>query len=129
MAHHGKEGIIKVGADVAGLVTGFSVDTTADVVESTALEDSAKTYITGRSAFSGSIDFLFDETDAAQVACVVGTSLVFTLLPEGNTVGDVSISGTGLVTSMTVGVTLDGVSTRTAAFQGTGALTTGTVSA
>ncbi len=127
MAHHGKEGIIKVGTDVAGLVTGFSVDTTADVVESTALEDSAKTYITGRSAFSGSIDFLFDETDAAQVALIVGTSLAFTLLPEGNTTGDVSISGTGLVTSMTIGVTLDGVSTRTAAFQGTGALTTGTV--
>ncbi len=40
--HHGKEGVIKAGTDVIGEVTGFSLDTTADVVEDTSLSDTAK---------------------------------------------------------------------------------------
>jgi hypothetical protein len=48
-------------------------------------------------------------------------------LPEGNASGDESFSGTGIVTSMSVGVTLDGVTTRTVALQGTGGITIGTV--
>ena len=75
MAHHGKEGVVKCGSAVLGAVTGFTVDTTGDVVEDTSLGNAAKTYLAGR-----------------------------------------------------IGVTLDGVSTRTVAFQGTGALTIGTVS-
>ena len=127
MAHHGKEGVIKTGSNVTGSVTGFTIDTTADVVEDTSLGNSAKTYLAGRTAFSGSIDMNYDETDASQEEMDVGTSLSFTLLPEGNASGDQSFSGSGIVTSMSVGVTLDGVTTRTVAFQGTGALTIGTV--
>ena len=43
--HHGKEGVIKVGSDVAGEVTGFTLETTGDVVEDTQLSDAAKSYI------------------------------------------------------------------------------------
>ena len=127
MAHHGKEGVIKTGSNVTGSVTGFTIDTTADVVEDTSLGNSAKTYLAGRTAFSGSIDMNYDETDASQEEMDVGSSLAFTLLPEGNSTGDQSFSGSGIVTSMSVGVSLDGVSTRSVAFQGTGALTIGTV--
>jgi len=42
--HHGKEGLIKVGSDTIGEVTGFTIETTADVVEDTALTDAAKTF-------------------------------------------------------------------------------------
>ena len=35
MAHHGKEGAIKSGSTLMGAVTGFTIDTTADVVEET----------------------------------------------------------------------------------------------
>lgn len=128
MAHHGKEGVVKAGSDVIGAVTGFSIDTTADVVEDTSLGNSAKTYLTGRTAYSGSLDMHYDEGDTAQETLVVGTSISFTLLPEGNDTGDQSFAGTGIITSMAIGVSLDGVSTRTVAFQGTGALTIGTVS-
>ena len=126
--HHGKEGVIKAGTDVIGEVTGFSLDTTADVVEDTSLSDTAKTYIAGRTAFSGSVDMHYDEADTAQGALLAGTSISFTLLPEGNTSGDESFVGSGIVTSMAVAVALDGVVTRTVAFQGSGALTIGTVS-
>ena len=127
MAHHGKEGQLKTGSNVTSNVTGFTLDTTADVVEDTALGSAVKTYIAGRSAFSGSIDMNWDEGDTSQEEMDVGSSLTFTLWPEGNTSGDISFSGSGIVTSMSVGVTLDGVTTRTVAFQGTGALTQGTV--
>jgi hypothetical protein len=127
MAHHGKEGVVKAGSTVIGAVTGFTIDTTADVVEDTSLGNSAKTYLAGRTAFSGSIDMHYDEGDAAQETLDSGATIAFTLLPEGNTSGDQSFAGNGIVTSMSVGVSLDGVSTRTVAFQGTGALTIGTV--
>jgi len=127
MAHHGKEGVLKAGSTVIGGVTGFTIDTTADVVEDTSLGNSAKTYMAGRTAFSGSIDMHYDEGDTAQETLDVGATIAFTLLPEGNTSGDQSFAGSGIVTSMSVGVSLDGVSTRSVAFQGTGALTIGTV--
>ena len=128
MAHHGKEGVVKSGSTVMGGVTGFTIDTTADVVEDTSLGNAAKTYMAGRTAFSGSIDMHYDEGDAAQETLDVGATIAFTLLPEGNTSGDQSFAGSGIITSMSVGVSLDGVSTRTVAFQGSGALTIATVS-
>ncbi len=69
----------------------------------------------------------FDETDTSQEECTVGSSLTFTLLPEGDTAGDASYSGTGIVTGMSINSTLDGVVSRSITFQGTGALTVGTV--
>jgi hypothetical protein len=69
----------------------------------------------------------YDETDTPQTTLLTGTSLAFVFLPEGNASGDESFSGTGIVTSMSVSVSLDGITTRSVAFQGTGALTIGTV--
>jgi len=125
--HHGKEGVVKTGANVTGEVTAFTLETTGDVVEDTSLSDSAKTFLAGRTSFSGSVECHFDETDTSQEEMVVGSSLTFTLLPEGNTSGDASYSGSGIVTGMSISNTLDGVISRSVTFQGTGALTVGTV--
>tara|TARA_R100001377_G_scaffold85_2_gene119 strand:- start:4331 stop:4717 length:387 start_codon:yes stop_codon:yes gene_type:complete len=128
MAHHGKEGVIKCGSAVLGGITGFTIDTTADVVEDSSLSNSAKTYMAGRTAFSGSVEMHYDEGDAPQETLDVGATIAFTLLPEGNSSGDQSLAGSGIISSMSIGVSLDGISTRSVAFQGTGALTIGTVS-
>ena len=128
MAHHGKEGVIKVAGNVAANVTGFTLETSADVVENSALTNSAKTFTACRTSFSGSIECHWDEGDTAQEALDVGTSLAFILLPEGNVSGDISFSGTGIVTGMSVAVTMEGITSRSVTFQGTGALTQGTVS-
>jgi hypothetical protein len=128
MAHHGKEGVIKSGSTVMGGVTGFTIDTTADVVEDSSLGNSAKTYMAGRTAFSGSVEMHYDEGDAPQETLDVGATIAFTLLPEGNSSGDQSLAGSGIISSMSIGVSLDGISTRSVAFQGTGALTIATVS-
>jgi|TARA_R100000654_G_scaffold10949_2_gene23940 hypothetical protein len=125
--HHGKEGVIKVGSDVVGELTGFALETTGDVVEDTQLSDAAKSFIAGRTSFSGSLDMNYDETDTAQENLTVGSSVSFTLLPEGNTSGDQSFAGSGIVTSMSINNGMDAVVTRTVNFQGSGALTKGTV--
>ena len=126
--HHGKEGVVKAGSNVITEITGFTIDITADTVEDTSLSDSAKSFLVGRTAFSGTLDMHYDETDTnGQETLDAGATISFTLLPEGNTSGDQSFAGSGIITAMNVGVTLDGVTTRSVSFQGTGALTVGTV--
>ena len=125
--HHGKEGVVTIGGTTLGNATGFTVDTTHDVVEDTALGDSMKSFLAGRGTFTASIDMNFDETDSGQTTMVQGAELTFAFLPEGNESGDRKFSGTGIVTGMSVSVPLDGVITRTVTGQGTGGLTIGTV--
>ena len=125
--HHGKEGVLTIGGTTLNNATGFTADTTHDVVEDTALGSSMKSFLVGRGSFTFSIDMNFDETDSGQTTMVQGAELTFAFLPEGNDSGDRKFSGTGIVTGMSVGVTLDGVTTRTVSGQGTGGLTIGTV--
>ena len=125
--HHGKEGVVTIGGTTLGNATGFTVDTTHDVVEDTALGSSMKSFLAGRGTYTASIDMNFDETDSGQTTMVQGAELTFAFLPEGNESGDRKFSGTGIVTGMSVGVPLDGVITRTVSIQGTGGLTIGTV--
>jgi len=125
--HHGKEAVVTVGGTRIDNVTGFTLDTTHETVEDTELSDTNKTFLVGRGTFTGSIDMNYDEESTEQGLLVSGASLAFVFLPEGNTSGDESFSGTGIVTGMSINTPLDGAITRTVSFQGTGALTIGTV--
>ena len=125
--HHGKEGVVKAGGTAVGELTGFTLETTGDVVEDTALTDSTKSFVAGRTSFSGTLEMHFDETDSPQTNLTAGSSLAFILLPEGNSSGDRSFTGTGIVTGMSVNNSMDAIISRTVTFQGTGALTIGTV--
>ena len=125
--HHGKDAVVHIGGTNIGQATGFTIDTTHDVVEDTALGDSMKSFITGRGSFTASIDMNFDDDDTAQGNLTQGSSLSFEFMPEGSGSGEQKLSGTGIVTGMSVGVTLDGVTTRTVSIQGNGGLTIGTV--
>ena len=125
--HHGKDAVVHVGGTNIGQATGFTVDTTHDIVEDTALGSSMKSYVVGRGTFTASIDMSFDDDDTAQTSLVQGSSLSFEFMPEGSGSGERKFSGTGIITGMSVGVTLDGVPTRTVSLQGNGGLTIGTV--
>ena len=125
--HHGKEGVVTVGGTGVGELTGFTLETTGDVVEDTALTDATKSFVAGRTSFSGTLEMHFDETDSPQTNLVAGAELAFILLPEGNSSGDRSFTGTGIVTGMSVNNSMDAIISRTVTFQGTGALTIGTV--
>ena len=125
--HHGKEGEVAVGGTAVGELTSFTLETTGDVVESTQMSDGAKSFIAGRTSFSGTLEMHFDETDTPQTSLIAGASISFILLPEGDASGDRSFTGTGIVTGMSVNNSMDAIISRTVTFQGTGALTIGTV--
>lgn len=125
--HHGKEGVVTAGGSAVGELTSFTIETTGDVVEDTQLSDSTKSFLAGRTSFSGTLEMNYDEADAQQETLTAGSSISFVLLPEGNTSGDQSFTGTGIVTGMSINNAMDAVVSRSVTFQGTGALTKSTV--
>ena len=125
--HHGKEGVVTAGGTGIGELTGFTLETTGDVVEDTALTDATKSFVAGRTSFSGTLEMHFDETDSPQTSLTAGSSISFVLLPEGNSSGDESFTGTGIITGMSVNNAMDEIISRSVTFQGTGTLTRGTV--
>tara|TARA_R110001583_G_scaffold6931_5_gene34683 strand:- start:174 stop:560 length:387 start_codon:yes stop_codon:yes gene_type:complete len=125
--HHGKEGVVTAGGTAVGELTGFTIETTADVVEDTALTDATKSFVAGRTSFSGTLEMSYDEADSPQQTLTVGSSISLILLPEGNASGDEKFSGTGIVTGMSINNAMDAIVSRTVTFQGTGALTRATV--
>jgi len=125
--HHGKEGVVTVAGTAVGELTSFTLETTGDVIEDTELSDGTKSFVAGRTSFSGTLEMNFDETNTEQEALLAGASISFVLLPEGNTAGDASYTGTGIVTGMSINNAMDAIVSRTVTFQGTGALTVGTV--
>jgi len=124
---HGKEGVIKAGGSVVSDVTGFALETSGDVVETTALGESVKSFTAGTTAFSGNIDVNFNRADSVQNTLLAGSQIAFILYPEGATSGDRTYTGSGIVTGMSVNNSLDSMVTKSVTFQGTGALTIGTV--
>jgi|TARA_R100000353_G_scaffold58238_3_gene45985 hypothetical protein len=126
--HKGSEGIVKIGSNTVAEVTGFSFDETADTIEDTELSDSARTYVSDLTSFSGSIDCMWDETDTTgQGAMTAGASVTLNLYPEGATTGDTYYSGTALITSISRANAIGAMVTASFSFQGTGALTASTV--
>ena len=125
--HFGKEGVVTAGGTGIGELTGYTLETTADVVEDTQLSDSTKSFVAGRTSFSGTLEMSYDETDSPQQTLTAGTTIAFILAPEGNSSGDETFTGSGIVTGMSVNVSLDGITTRSVTFQCTGGLTRGTV--
>jgi len=124
---HGKEGVVKAGGTAIGDLTGFTLETTGDVVESTALSDSDKSFTAGRTSFSGSLDMNFNRANAQQASLLAGSSIAFIVYPEGADSGERTYSGSGIVTGMSTSNSMDGMVTRSVTFQGNGTLTVSTV--
>ena len=124
--HFGKEGVVTAGGTGIGELTGYTLETTSDVVEDTQLSDATKSFVAGRTSFSGTLEMSYDETDSPQQTLTAGTTISFILAPEGNSTGDETFTGSGIVTGMSVSIPLDGIITRSVTFQGTGTLTRGT---
>lgn len=125
----GSDGVVLVGTDQVAEIRSYSIDETMDTIEDSAMGDTSRTYKAGLKSFSGSADVFFDDTDSAgQGALTVGSSVTINVQMEGNTTGDHKLSGTALVTGRTISASFDGMVEASITFQGTGALTEGTVS-
>ena len=126
--HKGSEGIVKVGTDSVSEVRSYSIEETADTLEDTSMGDSARTYKSSLTSFSGSLDVFWDETDTAgQGALSIGSEVTLNLYPEGDTSGDTYYTGTAIVTGVTSSGSFDGLVDASVSVQGTGALTQTTV--
>lgn len=125
--HIGRDGIIKVGSNAVAELRSFSIEETGDTVEDTVMTDTARTYKSTLTSFTGSADVFWDETDTSgQGALTVGSSVTINFYPEGADTGDTYYSGTALVTGVTRSASFDGMVEASISLQGSGALTAST---
>lgn len=123
----GSGGTVLVGSDAIGEIKTYTIDETMDTLEDTSMGDTSRTYKASLKNFSGSCDVMFDDTDTAQQAMTVGSEVTMSFQMEGNTTGDHKLSGTVLITGRSISASFDGLVEASLSFQGTGALTEGTV--
>jgi predicted secreted protein len=124
--HTGSEGTIKIGSTVLGELRSYTLEQTSDTIEDTSMGDSVRTYKAGLKASSGSASVFFDEADAGQLLCTVGSSITLNLFPEGNQSGDKFYAVDAIVTGYNVSASFDGMVEAEITFQGNGAVTIGT---
>ena len=121
--HTGSEGTVKVGTDTVGELRSFSLETTGATIESSNMGTTARTYKAGLTAWSGTASLFWDETDAGQLALVLGTSVTIKVYPEGASTGDKYYSGSAIITAKSVSASFDGLVESSISFTGNGALT------
>jgi len=131
--HTGSEGIVKFatsGGSVAQVaeVRSYTLEQSADTIETTSMGDSSRTYTSALKTFTISMDCYWDETDTnGQGSIDVSTEVDFELYPEGTASGDTYYSGSAIVTSVSTTASFDGNVEVSFSAQGTGALTETTV--
>ncbi len=123
----GKDGVVKIGSNTIGEIRTYSLEQTMDVIEDSSIGDADRTYTSGLKTFSGSMDVYFDDTDTGQLDVQVGDTGTISVQVEGDTTGDHQLSGSIIVTGRTITASFDGMVEASVSFQGTGALTEGTV--
>jgi len=123
----GKSGVVQLGSNAFAEVRSYSITETADVVESTSMGDSAKSYEATLTDFTCTLELYFDDTDTnAQVAATVGSSITLNLGPEGVGSGSYKLTGTAIVTSKNITGASEGLVEMTIECQGSGGLTIST---
>lgn len=126
--HAGSEGTVKVGSNAIAEIRSFSIEETADTLEDTTMGDTARTYKSSLTSFSGSVDVLWDETDSSgQGALTIGAEVTLNLYPEGDAASDTYLTGSAIVTGRSISSSYDGLVEMSITVQGNGALTTTTV--
>ena len=124
----GNEGTVKSGSNTIAEIISFTVDETADTIETTTMGDAAKTYVASFKDATATVETYFDDTDTSgQGTLTVGSSVTVNFQMEGDTTGDHKLSGTAIITGFSLGVSADGINTATYSMQISGGLTVGTV--
>ena len=126
--HKGSEGTVKVGSNQIAEIRSYSIEESADTLEDTSMGDSARTYKSSLTNFSGSLDVFWDETDVdGQGALSIGSEVTLNVYPEGDTAGDTYYTGSAIVTGVSRSASFDGLVEASISVQGNGALTPTTV--
>ena len=111
--------------DVIASVRSFSISQVGDSIETSTMGNQAKTFLSGQTSFTGTMDLLFRDDDAAQqdLFISIGQSpATLELFPSGETTG-IKLSGEVIITGHDISVDQNEAVTATVSFTGTGALT------
>jgi len=126
----GNNGTIAVNGQVVAATRNFSVEMTADTIETSVMGTDTRTYVRGLSSYSGSADIFFDdtffdtnETTFNPTASNVGSTPInvkFYLDYAAGSGNDTVFTGSAIVTGYTVNSTMDGMVEASISFQGSG---------
>jgi hypothetical protein len=127
----GNNGAVTVGSTNIAAVRNFTVEITADTIETTTMGTDVRTYVQGLSSFSGSADIYFDpsEFEGAEstfnpnvgLVGAAGVAVKFYLEQNYSSTSDYAFTGDVIVTGYTVNSSMDGMVEASISFQGTGA--------
>ena len=122
--HKGSEGTVKVGANGILEIRSYSIEESADTLETSTMGDTARTYVPSLTTFTGSVDVYWDENDTnGQGALSIGAEVTLNVYPEGDASTDTYYTGSAIVTGVTRTASFDGLVEASITLQGTGALT------
>jgi len=116
------------GTTTVAEVRSWTVEHTKDVIEDTVMGDAARTYKNGLHQFTGSMEVIYDSTHSSASNAfdpAQDGALTVEFYPDAST-GE-KFSGSVLVTSVSRTSSFDDLVTATVNFQGSGALTIGSV--
>jgi hypothetical protein len=125
--HTGTEGRVVIGgAGIVGELRSFSVEAISDTIETTTMGLTSRRYTPSLRNWTGSFDVYWDENDVGQAGIVNGAEISISFRPEGQDAGDVFYSGAGIITSVSLGSSFDGLVESSISIQGRGFLSTST---
>ena len=124
----GSAGVVKVGSNTIAEVTDFSFEENSSEIETTALGDSARSFVSDLIGWSGTINCFWDpsETKGPQ-AMSTGASISLALYPQGADSSDNYASGTAIFQGISRSNGIGSIVTASFSFKGSGGLTWSTV--
>lgn len=125
--HHGKNGKVKLGANVVASVTRWSLNQSVPVADTTAMGDTATTHIPGIPSWTARVEGNYDPADTnGQVALTIGASVSLKLYSDGDASGKKYWTGTATVSGISREVPMGDRVTFSIDLTGNGALTSAT---
>jgi predicted secreted protein len=117
------------GGTVVGELRSYSIESTADTIETSVMGNDSRQYVKGMSTWSGNADVLFDATlfnlvNPNASGTTVGANPVYLVVyPEGEAgTSDKMIGGSVIITGFTINASYDGLIEASISFQGNGPL-------
>lgn len=125
----GQSGKVKLGSaqdneDAIGNMRSFSIESSADTIESTVMGATARSYLQGLTNGTISIEAYWDEADLVHTMLDAKTIVFFEVYPTGDAAGQESYVGSGIVTSKSISAAFDGMVEASFTIQISGELTT-----
>jgi hypothetical protein len=120
--YKGDGGLMKVGTTTVGEVLSWSVDQQSDVIEDTAMGDTAKTFVAGLTSWTGSCEAILSDADTGQLLLDNGSTQTALDFFFDSTTS--AYKGNAIVTGISSSASIGDMIKVSLSFQGTGAITT-----